>query len=636
MIVEVSDGQGGTARLLVIIKINDVKEPPSSPPSNFLVIPANESLTVHYAAVPDEGGRPPVRGYHAEIRRGENGPWGTLKTIYGRTNTSVYYRDIDPEGYHSRILVNGQLYQVRVRAWNSDGASGWSEPVSGTPIDVPPKETPKLAQFQDGYAVIDLSPFTGPGGKVVVPQAALPATISQEDIEGVFVEVVKVAASNAPDIPPHKGFTLPSSSSLFDIDLMVRVNNQDIDIGDGLRAPVEIDLPVPVEVSAPVIISYDEDREAWRMLERQRVAGNVVCAFTDRFSLFGVGVSVNRTPVAVGRFEAQTLKMGDEGVTVDVSGKFSDPDGDDLTYTAASNDEAIAKVDVSGSVVTITPVAEGKATVTVTARDAAGSNQTVEQPIAVTVNKADVKLSFGDATVPDQTYTVGRKITDLQLPEATGGTGAIGYTLTPAPPEGLVLDMKTRTISGTPTVVTEATEYKWQAMDEDRNTADLTFSILVGSANQLPTFSDGSSTTRSFAENTGSGEDIGTPVNAIDNDGGTLVYSLEGDDAGSFDLVTDSGQLETKANVTYDYEDKNSYSVVVRVVDGQGGSATIDVTVSVTDVDREAPDQACCTDSGIEATFSSLTVQWTAPPNTGPSISAYDVRYIPTSEDETR
>ena len=47
MTVEANDGQGGTASIVVIIKINDVKEPPSLPPSNFLVIPDDESLTVH-------------------------------------------------------------------------------------------------------------------------------------------------------------------------------------------------------------------------------------------------------------------------------------------------------------------------------------------------------------------------------------------------------------------------------------------------------------------------------------------------------------------------------------------------------------------------------------------------------------
>ena len=158
-------------------------------------------------------------------------------------------------------------------------------------------------------------------------------------------------------------------------------------------------------------------------------------------------------------------------------------------------------------------------------------------------------------------------------------------------------------------------------------------SVGTTNQNQLPMFSEEPSTTRSFAENTGSGEDIGTPVAATDEDGGTLVYSLEGDDAGSFDLVTDSGQLETKANVTYDYEDKNSYLVVVRVVDGQGGSATIAVTVSVTDV--EEPPGKPAAPIVASTTFSSLTVQWTAPPNTGPSISAYDVRHILSSASET-
>ena len=505
VIVEVSDGQGGTARLLVIIKINDLKEPPSSPPSNFLVIPANESLTVHYAAVPDERGRPPVRGYHAEIRRGENGPWGTLKTIYGRANTSVYYHHIDPDGYHSRILVNGQLYQIRVCAYNSDGASAWSEPVSGTPVYVPPKEEPQLTQFQDAddiaQAVVDLSHITGEGGRIIVTRAALPANIPQEEVEGVFIEVVEVAVSDAPDVPAHVGFTLPGSSSLFDIDLKARVNNQDVDIGDALRTSVEICLSVPADISDPVIVHYES---AWEMLERQRVAGDEVCGYTDMFSLFGVGVSVNRVPVAVGRFEAQTLRVGDEALRIDVSDRFSDPDGDDLTYVATSSDEAIAKVDVSGSVVTITPVAEGKATITVTARDATGSNQTAEQTIAVTVNKADVKLSFGDATLPDQTYTVGTQITGLQLPEATGGYVAIGYTLTPTLPDGLIIDVGTRTISGTPTVAAEAKEYKWQARDGAGNSAELIFSIEVKPANQVPIFSE-ADPARSFAENTVAG-----------------------------------------------------------------------------------------------------------------------------------
>ena len=61
----------------------------------------------------------------------------------------------------------------------------------------------------------------------------------------------------------------------------------------------------------------------------------------------------------------------------------------------------------------------------------------------------------------------------------------------------------------------------------------------------LPTFSE-TTPTRSFAENTAAGEDIGNPITATDSDGGTLTYSLEGTDADSFTIVSTSGQLQTK------------------------------------------------------------------------------------------
>ena len=641
MTVEANDGQGGTASIVVIMKINDVEEPPSSPPSDFWVRPDNESLTVHFSAVSDEEGRPPVRGYHAEIRRGENGPWGTLKTIYGRTNTSVYYHHIDPEGYHSRILANGQLYQVRVRAYNSEGASGWSAPVSGVPVYVPPKEIPKLAQFQGegdmASADIDLSFSTDEGGRIKVMQAALPATISQEEVEGVFVEIVEVEVSNAPAVPAHSGFTLPGSSSLFDIELKVRVNNRDVAIGDGLQTSVEICLPVPENISDPVIVYYDEGTSTWEMLDRQRVAGDEVCGHTDMFSLFGVGESINRVPEVVGTLEAQTLKVGDAGVTIDISGKFSDPDGDALTYAAVSSDEAIAKVDVSGSVVTITPIAEGRATITVTARDVAGSNQTAEQTISVTVNKADEKLNFDGATVLAQIYTVGTQIDDLRLPEAAGGSDAIGYTLTPALPEGLVLDLGAQTISGTPKVAIETREYKWQAMDADENTIELIFFITVEPSNQAPRFASGS--TFNVLENTTA---VGTVV-ADDTDIGDSITGYEvsgGSDQAQF-AITDAGVLSFQTAPDYerpeDGDTNNAYIVVVKTTSGTGDremQAIQTVTVTVSDVDTEAPGVPA-TPTISSSTLNSLALAWTAPTNTGPAISRYDVRYILTSADET-
>ena len=94
----------------------------------------------------------------------------------------------------------------------------------------------------------------------------------------------------------------------------------------------------------------------------------------------------NRAPRAVGEIAAQTVTAG-SSVAVDVSGNFSDPDGDDLTYTAASSDDATATVSVSGAMVTVTGVAAGSATVTVTATDPGGLTAT--QTFDVTVNAAN-------------------------------------------------------------------------------------------------------------------------------------------------------------------------------------------------------------------------------------------------------
>ncbi|MCG9127098.1 cadherin domain-containing protein, partial [Candidatus Poribacteria bacterium] len=105
-------------------------------------------------------------------------------------------------------------------------------------------------------------------------------------------------------------------------------------------------------------------------------------------------------------------------------------------------------------------------------------------------------------------------------------------------------------------------------------------------SNSVPVFSDGSSTTRSIAENTAEGVNIGSAVSATDADDDTLNYSLGGTDATSFDIVSTSGQIRTKAAL--DYETKSSYSVTVTATDGNSGSDSISVTISVTDA-NDAP-----------------------------------------------
>ena len=115
----------------------------------------------------------------------------------------------------------------------------------------------------------------------------------------------------------------------------------------------------------------------------------------------------------------------------------------------------------------------------------------------------------------------------------------------------------------------------------------------VPTTNSQPSFSP--NIVRSVDENTGPGEPIGHPVTARNDEiDDTLVYTLGGDDAASFDIDTSNGQLKTKAEL--DFETTPSYSVTVSVSDGKdvnnnndpSPDAVIDVTITVNNV-NEAP-----------------------------------------------
>ena len=123
------------------------------------------------------------------------------------------------------------------------------------------------------------------------------------------------------------------------------------------------------------------------------------------------------------------------------------------------------------------------------------------------------------------------------------------------------------------------------------------------STNSAPTFDDGDSATRSVPENSAAGTSVDLAVAATDSDtDDTLTYSLSGTDAASFSINSSTGQLQTKAGVTYDYETRNSYSGTVNVGDGKDAAGeadtaiddSIDVAITLTDV----ADAACAEPPG--------------------------------------
>ncbi|WP_423927797.1 Ig-like domain-containing protein [Candidatus Palauibacter sp.] len=122
----------------------------------------------------------------------------------------------------------------------------------------------------------------------------------------------------------------------------------------------------------------------------------------------------NSGPESSGTLPDLELSPGDEA-TVDVSSHFTDPDGDALTYRAASSDPAVAAVDASGSEVTVRALSRGRATITVTAVDPDGLEATLEFEVTVpnsgpepSGTLPDLELSPGD----EATVDVSSRFTD--------------------------------------------------------------------------------------------------------------------------------------------------------------------------------------------------------------------------------
>ena len=110
------------------------------------------------------------------------------------------------------------------------------------------------------------------------------------------------------------------------------------------------------------------------------VAGTASCGEA------GTEPDLNGAPQPVGSILSRTIVEG-ESAQVNAASHFSDPDGDPLTYTATSSNSGVASTSVAGGVVTVTGVAPGSASVTVTARDPSGL--TANQSFQVTVETAN-------------------------------------------------------------------------------------------------------------------------------------------------------------------------------------------------------------------------------------------------------
>ena len=475
------------------IAVTDIAEPPAVLPSGVAVVtPGDSALTVRWDAAHDEAGKPPVSGYevtHLPAEQdsaqagqpGENREWREGLILSSRADTSITLTG----------LTNEQVYQVRVRTLNDEGASDWSAPVSGAPtagsVTVPASNEPSLAvpwlywtdartgRIQraeldgsdirtlvsglgqprdlaldrdggrmywtdsgsdkirranlDGSRVEDLvtgglkEPFgialDVAGGKMYWTDWGSDK-IQRANLDGSGVEDLVTAGLNEPyglalDVAGGKMYWTDWGSD--------RVQRADLDgsgvedLVTGLNQPRGIaldlaetasmywadwghrqdparqprtalgveDLVTSAGLLTPQAIALDAGRRQ-DVLDRLRHRQNPARQPRTALGVEDLVTSGLNEPygLALGAgLPAQIFKAGGDSATLNLAGRFRDPDGGAVTLSVSSSDEAVATAALADSQVTIAPVAPGQITVAVTARDERGRAATLLVPVTV-------------------------------------------------------------------------------------------------------------------------------------------------------------------------------------------------------------------------------------------------------------
>ena len=425
-----------------------------------------------------------------------------------------------------------------------------------------------------------------------------------DDGEEAKIEPVRVKVTNVNEPPAFdEGDTATRSvgeNAGQDEDIGGPVAATDPD-GDSLTYTLKDDanLPFSINYSGQLQVDGDLDHETRpsytvtvTVSDGEDAEGNADTTADDTITVT-INVTGENEPPEFLSTETGTRTIAENtavGQAIGAPVAVTDPESDAPTYTLGGTDAASFDiVDTSGQLQTKAPLdyeTKDSYTVTVTATDPGNASDTID----VTITLTNVEEA-GMVTLSNNQPSASIEITAALTDPDEGVTGTSWQWAKSSDGTTDWVDVGTDSPSYTPADgdvghYVRATASYTDGHGPNKNAEATTAQAVQAGANRPPEF-DTTTATREVVENAGAGENIGAPVEAADlDDGDTLTYSLEGTDAVSFEIVSDSGQIRTKTGVTYDHETKPSYSVTVKANDGNSGTDTIDVTITLTNVEE--------------------------------------------------
>ena len=289
----------------------------------------------------------------------------------------------------------------------------------------------------------------------------------------------------------------------------------------------------------------------------------------------------NRAPTAIGTISALALTVGDSAKQINVSGNFRDPNGDNLEFTAKSDDDNIATASAAGSTVTITPIKAGSATITVTASD---GKLTATQTISVSVVESN-SAPTAIGTISERTLTIGDSPAEIDVSSnfSDPDNDKLTYIASSNNTGVATVSVSNSKVTITPKGTGSAT-ITVTASDGTLTTTQ-TISVTVNDkpvANRVPT-AVGTISARTLTVGDSSIQ-IDVSSNFQDPDDDTLTYSANSDD----DSVATASA--TGSQITITPVGAGTATITVTANDSEfTATQTISVTVTAAPVANRAP-----------------------------------------------
>ena len=593
--VRATDANGAMAEIQVTIIVTDVDEKPTlTSPENAADVfkaPENQKLidadgvipagafTVDIAATYTVGD--PDTGTNDSATLSVEGADGDKFTISG--GTLAFKSDPDFEGKESAAGTN--IYKVTVVATDQAG----NRRTKNATIEVTNVD-------EDGS--IKLS--------TVQPQVGVPLTATLTDPDGVVGATTWTWSQGGTDVPTATKATFTPTATG---ELLVEVDYEDSlsdasaeDDKRNIEQTTGADENATAKVSRTYVIR--PMRTSNSRPEFQDDEGNRYTSTTRE-------IEENATILTVGEAvdARDTNNTADDGTTAIVN---------HLTYTLGGPDASSFTINrgepaTNGATATAVNTAAGQISakkapdyetqnvysVTVTATDGSGASATVSVTINVTdvaneppelvETPPNVEPEFAEATYErevTESMTTGRNVgAPVRATDENAGD-TLSYELSGDDADAFEISSSGQITTNEALDVDTQDEYTVTVTVDDGNegtaTAEVTITVTPA---PLPVFDDGDSASRSVAENSAAGANVGDPVTATVPEG-NVTYALGGDDADSFAIGTTDGQITVGEGTALDFEARDSYSVSVTATNETGGEASIDVAIAVENVNE--------------------------------------------------